>query len=235
MAGRVGKEMAAGEGSAPPPRSLGWPAKEGERIIAPTRRPDGTLRKPVRIRAGYVPQDEVAIYQSKGALLKKAAQSEGPPGYDPDLDGKPKTKTAKRNERRKAKKSQAVLASTEEVDQSDSEARQVENGMASVQGQQETVDILVSVVSRITEVSFSEASSPVVKSQETEDTAGSAAPVADLDKKIRAIKKKIRLAEQFKGTDPQSLKPEQREKLSKIQGWLEELRLLEQKKPAHLP
>lgn len=43
--------------------------KEGERILAPTRRPDGTLRKPIRIRAGYVPQDEVAIYKSKGALV----------------------------------------------------------------------------------------------------------------------------------------------------------------------
>lgn len=44
--------------------------KEGERILAPTRRPDGTLRKPIRIRAGYVPQDEVAIYQSKGSLVR---------------------------------------------------------------------------------------------------------------------------------------------------------------------
>jgi partner of Y14 and mago protein len=43
--------------------------KEGERLLAPTRRPDGTLRKPIRIRAGYVPQEEVAIYQSKGALV----------------------------------------------------------------------------------------------------------------------------------------------------------------------
>lgn len=44
--------------------------KEGERILAATRRPDGTLRKPVRIRAGYTPQDEVAIYQSKAALVR---------------------------------------------------------------------------------------------------------------------------------------------------------------------
>lgn len=43
---------------------------KGERILAPTRRPDGTLRKPVRIRAGYVPQDEVAIYQSRGSLVR---------------------------------------------------------------------------------------------------------------------------------------------------------------------
>jgi len=112
--------------------------KEGERIIAPTRRPDGTLRKAIRIRAGYVPQEEVAIYQSKGALvshrlLLQASPSAAflfdfvflsgssaqmrksgpdvPPGYDPALvaDAKPKTKAAKRNERRKEKRQQVRL------------------------------------------------------------------------------------------------------------------------------
>lgn len=43
--------------------------KQGERLVGPTRRPDGTLRKPIKIRAGYVPQEEVAIYQSKGTLV----------------------------------------------------------------------------------------------------------------------------------------------------------------------
>lgn len=43
--------------------------KQGERLVGPTRRPDGTLRKPIRIRAGYTPQEEVAIYQSKGTLV----------------------------------------------------------------------------------------------------------------------------------------------------------------------
>lgn len=49
---------------------LGKTLKEGERILAPTRRPDGTLRKPIRIRAGYVPQEEVAIYHPKPALVR---------------------------------------------------------------------------------------------------------------------------------------------------------------------
>ena len=48
---------------------LGKTLKEGERLVGPTRRPDGTLRKAIRIRAGYVPQEEVAIYQSKGTLV----------------------------------------------------------------------------------------------------------------------------------------------------------------------
>lgn len=39
--------------------------KEGERILAPTRRPDGTLRKPVRICAGFTPQDEVPVTNSR--------------------------------------------------------------------------------------------------------------------------------------------------------------------------
>lgn len=113
--------------------------KEGERLLAPTRRPDGTLRKPIRIRAGYVPQDEVAIYQSKGALVcntfllfffffpkiilcvlvlidwclrrrqwKKEMESlqNVPPGYDPVMDEKPKSRAAKRNERKKEKRQQ---------------------------------------------------------------------------------------------------------------------------------
>lgn len=90
--------------------------KEGERLLAPTRRPDGTLRKPIRIRAGYVPQEEVAIYQSKGALWKKEMASQpqlGPPGYDPDFDSnsslKPKTKSVKRNERKKEKRLQVQV------------------------------------------------------------------------------------------------------------------------------
>jgi hypothetical protein len=60
-----------GSGGGDQRRLLSIP-KEGERIIEPTRRPDGTLRKAIRIRAGYVPQEEVAIYQSKGALVSPA-------------------------------------------------------------------------------------------------------------------------------------------------------------------
>ncbi|XP_042488204.1 partner of Y14 and mago-like, partial [Macadamia integrifolia] len=90
---------------------LSKPLKDGERLVAPTRRPDGTLRKPIRIRAGYVPQDEVAIYQSKGALLRKGLDTpEVPPGYDPVLDAKPKSKSARRNEKKKEKKEQVLLA-----------------------------------------------------------------------------------------------------------------------------
>lgn len=46
--------------------------KEGVRVLASTRRPDGTFRKEIRIRPGYTPPDEVPKYQSKGALVSTA-------------------------------------------------------------------------------------------------------------------------------------------------------------------
>lgn len=43
---------------------------EGEKVLAGSRRPDGTLRKERRIRSGYTPQDEQPVYQSGGVLVR---------------------------------------------------------------------------------------------------------------------------------------------------------------------
>jgi hypothetical protein len=44
--------------------------EHGEKVLAGSRRPDGTIRKERRIRAGYTPQDEQPTYQSTGAMVR---------------------------------------------------------------------------------------------------------------------------------------------------------------------
>lgn len=38
--------------------------EEGEVVVPASRRADGSVRKPIRIRQGYVPQDEVPKYKT---------------------------------------------------------------------------------------------------------------------------------------------------------------------------
>ncbi|GAA0173656.1 hypothetical protein LIER_27226 [Lithospermum erythrorhizon] len=199
--------------------------KEGSRIVGPTRRPDGTLRKPIRIRPGYTPPDEVQIYQSKGAIWKKeiAALQEAPPGYEPKVVAKPKTKAAKRNERKKEKRhQQASLEKGEHIG---------DDCASSADGLEGAPDHVESVASQMTVLSISATSStnnPPLNSMEngiSEDQG------QDIDKKIRALKKKIRLTEaQQQKTTKKDMEPEQLEKLAKLEGWRHELNLLEEKR-----
>ncbi|KAF5733302.1 partner of Y14 and mago-like [Tripterygium wilfordii] len=205
--------------------------KERERILASTRRPDGTLRRPIRIRAGYVPQDEVAIYQSKGALWKKemAAAQQVPPGYDHAPDAKPKSKSVKRNERKKEKRLLASLGKSENVEPVVKEAltKEVQPVEDSINGS----DSLKSLASQMSELAVSSNTTTDTPLSSLTTASDQGAPLRDIDKKIRALKKKIRLAEgQQPNTAQQDTNPEQVEKLVKLEGWREELRLLECKK-----
>ncbi|KAI4296271.1 hypothetical protein L6164_036244 [Bauhinia variegata] len=203
--------------------------KEGERILAPTRRPDGTLRKPIRIRSGYVPQEEVAIYQSKGALLKKEMASQvGPPGYDPAFDAKPKTKSVKRNERKKEKRLQAALEKDKNLEPTIAEdGRKLEAQPIDNSGC--TSESVMSLTSQMNELAVSGNSSDVTPPSGTVEGSD---PVAsqDIDKRIRALKKKIRLTEALQQkTTEQDVKPEQLDKIAKLEDWRKELKLLEDK------
>lgn len=80
--------------------------ESGQTVIPGSRRPDGTYRKDVRVKAGYVPQDEQPTYQSRGTIFKQGVPRV--PGMDDSevksLKASAKTKAAKKNEKRKQKK-----------------------------------------------------------------------------------------------------------------------------------
>jgi partner of Y14 and mago len=59
-------------------------------VIPSSRRPDGTWRKEIRVRAGYTPQDEVGAFETTASRMKSGAKSI--PGYHQGTEGKSQAK-----------------------------------------------------------------------------------------------------------------------------------------------
>ncbi|KAM3957148.1 partner of Y14 and mago [Aphomia sociella] len=186
---------------------------DGSKFIPATQRPDGTWRKPRRIKDGYVPQEEVPLYESKGKQFK-ARQSTGlPVGLTPEIVAE-----AQKSKKNHSGVIQPIPGMIINVDKKKKKRRQVSD---------EAADRLAKC--EITEPVFNStsSSSPVNSSSSSQ---------ADPAKRLKNLRKKLRdiecLEEKIKSGNLKNPDKDQKEKMSKKNEITKEIELLEKQNSA---
>ena len=181
----------------------------GDRHIPASVRPNGSVRKEIKIRPGYKPPEDVEVYKNRTAESWKTRGSGGVPGaatVDQDGDGTiTNNKNAKRREARKRAK-----AAEETTQDGFEEAVTQTNG-----GPRAADDNSGPTGSKLGRMGGTQSAEPTEQADLE----------AEKEKQARSLKKKLRQARELreKKDQGQNLLPEQFEKVIKINELIRQL------------
>lgn len=193
-------------------------SQEGERLIAASRRPDGTWRKERRVREGYVPQDEQPTYVPAAAV--HASRAPKVPGLDEDLlkAAKPMSKSAKKNAKRKEKKADGV-----------DEAATAVQGMSVSGASKPTAAPSAGQPPQQQRHQAASGPAPAAGAAAAGDAPAPGSKAAVIQKLILKTKKKLRQCDALvaRRDSGEPMTAEELEKLAKMPGWEAEVKQLE--------
>ncbi|CAB3365178.1 Hypothetical predicted protein [Cloeon dipterum] len=185
-------------------------------FIPASQRPDGSWRKPRRVKEGYVPQEEVPLYESKGKQFAKNKPIY-PVGMSAEVAQSLKAERAVRSA------NNPIPGLT--IDPA-AEAKKKKNKK---KANNSDVATIVGVLSK-TQINFPTASSGSSKTTAKAPQAQAAEGATDQDKKLRNMKKRLReiVALELKANAGEvKLDKEQMEKLNRKSTLMEQIAELE--------